>query len=150
MKTINKPGDNLGGLLKIWAVPQQVLSLNGKTVIISSSEDVYQIYCTPETIIATETSKPSEAGTFYEITIQGFIPKDTEELSDAVNDMNNRPYYIIYQDGNGNFKLAGTTGEALRLNASLSSGKQESDRAGYTISFSGKTLSRSVFVTNPF
>jgi hypothetical protein len=150
MKTITKPGDNLGGLLKIWAVPTSVYSISGKAVTFSSTDDIYEIYCTPESMLFSEQSEQTGAGTLFNTLVSGFIPKDSEEVLAAKNDMARKPYIVIFIDGNGNYKAAGTANEPLRLADNLSSGQQVSDSAGNQIEFSGKTLTRAVFINNPF
>ena len=150
MKQLSKPIDNLGGLLKMWAVPKSDFSINGKTVSFSSQDDIYLIYCSPDSLSFNEPSKRTEAGTHYDCSVSGFIPGDTEEVTMALTNLEYKPYVIIFQDGNGFFKLCGTASYPVRLSASLRTGKQTSDRAGYEIQFSGKTIERAVFINNPF
>jgi len=51
MKTIRKPHDNLGGALKLFAVPpSSVSSLSGGTITLSDTDDVIEIYFTPGTL----------------------------------------------------------------------------------------------------
>jgi len=150
MKQLTKPSGSLGGLLRIWAVPNSVISVNGKEVIFSSTDDIYSIYCTAETMNLKEQSVVTSAGTHYNTDITGFIPANREEVLAAVNDMVSKPYQIIMQDGNGNYLLAGHGYYPLRLKATLQVGKKTSDQAGYQIHFSGKTIFMAKFVDNPF
>ena len=150
MKQLSKPSDNMGGLLKMWAVPLSDFSVNGETVTISTNDNIYQLYCSSDSLSFNEPSRQTEAGIHYDCKVSGFIPKDTEEVRVALAELEYRPYVIIFQDGNGNFKLCGTASYPLRLSASLHTGKQTSDRAGYEIQFTGKTITRAVFVNNPF
>ena len=53
-------------------------------------------------------------------------------------------------DGNENYKLAGETNYPLRMNSTMKSGMDESQRPGYEVQFTGKTILPSVFVNNPF
>ena len=150
MKQITKPSDNLGGLLKLWAVPNSVISVNGKVVSFSNTNDIYSIYCSAETMNLKEETVLSDAGTHCKTDITGFIPANREAVQEAVNEMQAKPYQVIMQDGNGNYLLAGTGSYPLRLTSSLQIGKKTSDRAGYEIQFSGKTITRAVFINNPF
>lgn len=150
MKTITKPGDNLGGLLKLWAIPKSVVSVLGRTVTISSDTDVYALYCTPGSMIMQEQSKRTGAGTYYNTEIAGFIPRDSETVRAAMEDMQSKPYAVLYIDGNGEYKLAGSAKEPLRFSASLSTGAETMEAAGHNILFSGETTTRAVFVDNPF
>lgn len=150
MKTISKPGDNLGGLLKMWAIPRSVVSVSGRTVYIVSSADVYEIYCTPDSMSMQETPELSNAGTHYNVKIAGFIPRDSDTVRTAMEEMQQRPYAVLFQDGNGEYKLAGGTHEPLRFSAALSTGRETGEAAGHLILFSGPVSNRAVFVDNPF
>ena len=150
MKQITKPADNLGGLLKVWAVPNSVISVNGKDVSFSNSDNIYAIYCSAETMDLKEQAVTTDAGTHYNTDITGFIPANREEVLDAMKDMQSKPFRIIIQDGNGDYLLAGNQSCPLRLQAILKSGTNTSDLAGYQIHFSGETISRAGFINNPF
>jgi len=150
MNTLTKPGDNLGGLLKIWAVPKAVYSRSGTTVTISDDTDVYALYCTPESMQFSEPQVETPGGIYYNTSVSGFIPGDTEAALAAINNMADKKYVVIFQDGNGNYKAAGTGFYPLKLKATLNSGKNVADLAGWEISFAGETIHRAVKVDNPF
>jgi hypothetical protein len=150
MKSITKPGDNLGGLTKLWAVPASVVSLAGRTVNFTSTTDIYEIYCTPGSMAMQEQPELTAAGTHYNAEISGFIPRDSDTVRTAMEDMERKPYAVLFQDGNGEYKLAGSTTEPLRCTSALNTGKDTFERAGYDIVFSGKVTKRAVFVDNPF
>jgi len=150
MKTINKPENNMGGLIKIWAIPYNTFSISGKTVTFSSTENIYQIYCSPESMDFNEPLQREVSGIHYNTVINGFTPKDSEELQVAIEYLEPRKWVVIYIDGNGSYKLAGTVTEPLRLTSNLNSGKNTSDRAGCEITFAGTTLARAKFIDNPF
>ena len=150
MKSITKPGDNLGGLLKIWAVPASVYSVSGNVVSFSSTTNIYEIYCSPESMKFDEQEERTTAGKHHNTTISGVIPKDCSTALDAINDMDMKPYVIIFRNGNGEFQAAGTALQPLRIDAGRNSGRLVSDLAGNSFSFSGKTTSRAIFIDNPF
>ena len=150
MKQLNKPGDNMGGLIKIWAIPNTDFSISGNTVSFSSTDNIYEIYCSPDSMKFSENKELTAAGIHYNTVVSGFTPKDSVELQEALEYIEPRKWVVVFIDGNGNYKLAGTAGCSLRLSPVLSSGKQTADRAGCEITFSGKTISRAVFIDNPF
>jgi hypothetical protein len=150
MIQLSKSTDNMGGLLKLWAVPTSDFYVNGQTIVFSNTDDIYGFYCSAESLAYKEASKRTRAGMHYNCSVSGFIPKDTEEVQLVLSKMEYRLYVIIFQDGNGNYKLSGSSFYPLRLSASLKTGKQTSDRAGYEIQFSGETISRAIFIDNPF
>jgi hypothetical protein len=150
MKTISKPVDNMGGLTKLWAIPYNVYSLSGKTISIADSSNVYEIYCTPESMDFSEQKERSDAGNHYKTEVSGFIPGDSEATLAAIEYIEPRRWVIVFKDGNGRYKAAGSQFEPLRTNPDLSLGKDTVGRAGYSFSFSEKTTSRAQFVNYPF
>ena len=140
----------MGGLLKLWAVPASVVVVTGKTVSFTETTNIYEIYCTPGTIDENEVLREENRNPFYETAINGFIPKDSPGVQTALMDMKGKPYVLIYQNGNEDYKLAGTRDFPLRLTNKLASGKTEAQRAGNNIAFVGKTLTPAVFIDKPF
>ncbi len=150
MKQLNKPGENLGGFLQLWVIPKNDCYLNSNTVTFSTTNNIYQIYCTPETLKFTEKPKETNAKTFYNVDITGFLPKNRQETLDAIIAMENKWYLIILKDSNGFYFLIGTAAYPLKLDANLNAGKNVSDLSGYHFHFSGKTITRAIFINNPF
>ena len=54
MKHLNKPSDNLGGLLKIWAVPPDDITISFNTANFRSTANIIEMYCSPGSISFTE------------------------------------------------------------------------------------------------
>ena len=150
MKTISKPLNNLGGLTKMWAIPYGEYSISGKTISISDSTYVYEIYCTPESMDFNEPKELSNAGIHYNTVINGFTPGNNEENLAAFEYIEPRKWVVVFKDGNGQYRAAGTQFEALRANVVSNLGKDTIGNSGYTFSFYGKTTSRAKFVDNPF
>ena len=150
MKQLNKPGDNLGGLLKIWAIPFGVFTTQGSTVNFSSQENIWEIYCSADSMEFTESSELTPAGTHYNTIISGFIPQDNATLQEAIAYLEPRKWGVIFIDGNGNYKLAGNQTDPLRFTAEINTGKDTASLAGCSIRFSGKIKTRAMFVNKPF
>jgi len=150
MKTVIKAGDNLGGLIKIWAIPADALSVSGDEVTLASTDNAYQIYCSPDSMEFNEPKEVTEAGTNYNTVVGGFVPQDNATLQEALEYIEPRKWVILFIDGNGKYKLAGTPMNPLRFTAELTSGTDTTGRAGCRIQFFGKTLARAIFVNNPF
>jgi hypothetical protein len=150
MKQLNKPGDNLGGLLKIWAIPFGVFTISGSTVNISNHTNTWEIYCSPDSMEFTESTEVTSAGIHYNTVISGFIPQDNATLQEAIEYMEPRKWGVIFIDGNGNYKLAGNQTDPLRFTAEINTGKDTASLAGCSIRFSGKTKTRAMFVNKPF
>jgi hypothetical protein len=150
MKTTLKPKNNLGGLLKIWAVPQSVISVNKKTVTITSLENVYEILFTVDSLFLKQEPKKTASGIHFDTVVSCFVPGNTEHNLDAIAEMENKPFELILADGNESYLHIGERNYPLRLNGSLTQGKTIGDLAGFEISFSGNTISRAAFIDNPF
>lgn len=150
MKTINKPIENLGGLTKIWAVPYKNYNLYGTTVSISDSSNVYEIYCTPESMFFQETPFVTKAGFNYATEISGYTPGLNNENKTAFEYIEKRKWVVVFRDGNGNYIAAGSNSQGLNAFANLETGKDTVGKAGYFLSFKGETTERAKFVNNPF
>lgn len=140
----------MGGLLQIWAIPAAVFNHWGDDVAISDRTDVYQIYCTPESMTFNERLITSNSANRYKTRLTGFIPKDTVENQAAISFIEKRRWVIVFMDGNGNVKVAGTRSEPLNASFSFDSKSQTSERAGYSMSFHGNVNTRAAHVNNPF
>lgn len=140
----------MGGLIKIWAVPAADCWMVGNNVNFSSQNNIYEIYCSPDTMDFIETSENTPAGMHYNMIINGLIPQDNATLQEALAFMEPRKWAVIYIDGNGNYKIAGTAADPLRVIAEFNSGKETAARAGCEIQFHGKSKTRAVFINNPF
>jgi hypothetical protein len=150
MKTITKPGDNLGGVVKLWAIPRSVVSVSGTTVTMSSTADVWQLYITPETGMFTEEPERPDAGLAYNPRIEAFIPRDSDAVRTAVTTLEAGRWAVLFDDGNGATRIAGADGAGLRCAGVPATGRQVAERAGYNITFAGKNITRALYVTNPF
>ena len=150
MKQFNKPADNMGGLIKIWAIPADQVSVSGKTVTIASADNVYVVYCSPGTMRHSEPKEETRAGIHYNTAVKGFSPGITEDMEAALKYMDPRSWVVLFMDGNGDYRLAGTKANPLQLVTDLDTGQNTADRAGCEFLFSGKQILRARFVNNPF
>jgi hypothetical protein len=150
MKTLIKPGDNLGGLLKMWALPQSDISITGKTVNFVTTENIFEMYCRPDSMAQTETKEQTSGGIVYSTEIIGFAPCETQEMEDAINYLEPRKLALITKNGNGLYRLFGSQNYPIRLRGVMTSGADTSSAAGYELRFDGKSTSRSVIIDNPF
>lgn len=150
MKYLNKPGDNIGGLIKLWAIPTSAFSTDNNIVNFSDRSNIYEIYCSPESMGYNEEIVTTTARNHYECSFEGFIPQNNASLRDALNYLIGRKWGIIYIDGNENFNLAGYPDDPLRFSYKLSTGKETSSLAGCSIQFFGKCKKPSLLIVNPF
>jgi hypothetical protein len=151
MKTISKGSDNMGGVIRMWAVPPGDVTVSGKTVTINSDSNMIEIQVKEDSASFTENGTDSFAGNYFKTEISGVVPCDQENTLSIIKEMETRlKYLVIYRDGNGNFKLAGTRDVPLRFSAKHDTGKGAASLNNYEISFSGAQKDRAVFINNPF
>jgi hypothetical protein len=149
MKHLNKPTDNLGGLLKIWAVPPTDINISSNSISFSSTQNIIEIYCTPGSLSFTEKESQEKYGTAYKNELNAFIPKDRQETLAIINQMSGRKWVVILLDQNEQFKVAGTPEIPLRVSFDLDTGADTADRNGHSISFYGTQSSKAKFIQNP-
>lgn len=150
MKELNKPGENMGGLLRIWAVPPSVITVGINGAAISSTADVIAIYCTPGTIGFTEKTGKDESGTFYNAELVAKTPKDSEDALDIIEQLAGRRWVVIYLDQNEQYKVVGTEDNGLRFSVDLDTGKDTPNYNGHELKFYGKQENKARFTDNPF
>ena len=150
MKHLNKPSDNLGGLLKIWAVPPDDITISFNAANFRTTANIIEMYCSPGSISFTEKESQEKYGLVYKNEINAFIPKDSVETQAIISDMIGRKWVIILLDQNEQFKVAGTPEIPLRVAFDLDTGADTPDRNGHSISFYGTQTSKAKFISDPF
>ena len=150
MKQLNKPSDNLGGLLKIWAIPPDDITISFNTANFKTTANIIEMYCSPGSISFTEKESQEKYGLGYKNEINAFIPKDSPETLAIINDMIGRKWVVILLDQNEYYKVAGTPEIPLRVSFDLDTGADTADRNGHTVSFYGTQISKAKFIADPF
>ncbi len=151
MKSINKQAENMGGVLRLWAIPKSDITVSGNAVAILSDANMVDIYVQEDSAVFQEDIVRAFAGTNYKTDLTAVVPCDTTDTLALIAEMERRnKYLVIYLDGNGNYKLAGTTKVPLRFSAKATSGTGAEGLNNYAISFSGNQPARAIFITDPF
>jgi hypothetical protein len=149
MKTISKQSDNMGGVIRMWAVPPGDITVSGKTVTIVSDANMIDIYIKEDT--GTFSEDLQEADKVYKVKLEGLVPCDNETSRGLISEMERiLKYVVIYIDGNGNYKLAGTVDVPLRVLVKATTGLGAAALNHYAVSFSGLQKERAIFINNPF
>jgi len=150
MKQLNKPSDNMGGLLKIWAVPPTDIIIGIDSVSFSSQDDIVEMYCSPGSMSFTEKENNTQSGLSYKTELNAFVPKDSPEAQIIIEGMSGRKWIVVYLDQNEQYKVAGTVDIPLRVAFDLNTGSDTPERNGHSVSFYGTQLSKAKFISNPF
>ncbi len=130
--------------------PLSVVSIQNGQLTMSSTDDVYEVYCSPGSIGFEEPMEVARGGKIYKAELRGFIPKDCAESEKALTDIAGRRYVAVYLDQNEQYKVVGTRDIPLRVTIDLDTGSDTNDRNGHKIIVSGEQITKSVFVSNPF
>lgn len=149
MKTISKRSENMGGVIKLWAIPPADYSICGKTITIPDNSNMVEIYTQEDSCSFVEDDI---SGSAFKTEITGQVPCDHPDSLRIIRQMERtRKYNIIFQDGNGNFKLAGTKEVPLRFSAKSTTGATTASLNHYAISFLAKVITtRAIFINDPF
>jgi hypothetical protein len=150
MITLNKPTENLGGFLALWAVPPSDIVLSSANAMLLSTDRIIKLYCSPGSITFTEKEVREKSGIIYQCEITGFIPRDSPEGLEIILRMSGRKWIVILLDQNEQYKVAGSSQIPLRVSFDLEAGADPSDRSGHIVSFFGSQLSKARFINNPF
>ena len=150
MKQLNKPVDNLGGLIKIWAIPSKQFLTAGNSFSVGDTNNIYELYCSPDSMSYNSTSVKSDEGILYNTTVKGFAPGVTAELETALKEMMTQKWVIITMEGNGKYLLAGSKRFPLSLSSRMDTGNDTFIRAGCEFTFTGKIPQALRVVANPF
>ena len=141
MKHLNKPSDNLGGILSIWAVPPDDITVGVNTANFRTTANIIEMYFSPGSMSFTEKQSIEKYGTVYKTQINAFTPKDSPQSQAIIDDMIGRKWVVIMLDQNEQFKVAGTPDIPLRVSFDLDTGADTPDRNGHSISFYGTQIS---------
>lgn len=151
MKTITKQPENMGGVLRIWAVPPTDYSIAGTVLTITNDLETVELLLKEDSAGFTEDMTLSEKGKVYKTELSGIVPCINSDTDVTIAGMERRCKYVaIFEDGNGVFRLAGTRAVPLRFAAKAATQAQAAGLAAYSVSFSGLQTKRAVFIDNPF
>lgn len=145
----------MGGAVKLWAIPQSVVSSIASGVLsMSSEDDVVEIYFTSETLKLDHefvNSKSDKAGGYHSNRITAFVPKIWEDTEEQLDYLRGRDFVVLMLDSNGQYIAVGNTTNALHFSYASSTGADSSELNGYSIVFEGKTRSAPAYnITYPF
>jgi len=150
MKQLNKPSDNMGGLLKIWAIPPTDIIIGSNSVSFTTQDNIVEMYCSPGSMSFTEKESAEKSGTLYKTELNAFVPKDSESAQQIIAGMTGRRWVVVYLDQNEQYKVAGIVDIPLHVSFDLGTGADTPDRNGHSVLFSGSQVSKAKFIGNPF
>ena len=138
MKKIGKELENMGGVVRLWAVDKWNISLLGSTALITNEDDVYCMDVTQDTSGAVLNQKTDFAGTTFLHEITGYVSGYNKDSETYINQMIRiKKFVVIYMDSNGTLVMLGTPDIPIRFSADFETGETNTSKRGYKLKFSG-------------
>lgn len=143
--------DNIGGCVSFQFIPfEDVASINiidstKKSITLKAGKSWFTGYATQQTLKYTEKQKHTENGIYYDKSIVGFVPKDTEDILELFSEMENQFFIIRYIDSNGQEKVAGTIDEPLKFTSDFDTGNDTSSRNGHFFTFEAESTEKAFY-----
>lgn len=152
MKAIGKEVDNMGGVLKIWAIKPNEIVLNGNTVQLLNEGNIYELQVTQDTASMAITMESDFKGHTYLHEAHGFIAGYNSDSAGYLAEMSRiKKFVIICQDGLGNLVLLGRPTIPLKFTKKLDTGDTTAAKRGFEITFSGRVHFNEILLTaSPF
>lgn len=149
MKTLDFDGCNVGGLRRVFIIPDTSIGRlaknyqNGKywLEIIRSSE-IIELGLTLDTASATETAEPTEQGTEYILEVGGVCPKINSDNLAMYKKLERSYCHVLYTDQNGELRFARNTKASL----SKTTGTDLADRNQIDIRFKRSNRCESFYI----
>lgn len=137
MKSVNK-AYNLSGHLQLFAVPLfNIFSLEGQTLTLKNSDDVYELLCAKDSLQIAIPPESSKHGNIFRPKISGFVPGRTIENDLILEEMSPMRFMIILMNADGNFTRIGETTLGLSFQFEYNTSPDPSGTSGYSFTFSG-------------
>ena len=138
MKKVGKELENMGGVVRLWAVDKWNISLLGRAAMITNEDDVYCIDITQDTSGAAVNQKTDFAGTTFLHEITGYVSGYDKDSEININQMIRiKKFVVIYMDSNGTLVMLGTPDIPIRFSADFETGETNASKRGFKIKFSG-------------
>ena len=138
VKNTLKQSENMGGVIRLWAIPPSDISLTGNFPSFISTDRVVQLDVTQDTAGAEIAPQSSFAGTTYKHEVTGFIPGFDAATKSIIGDLiRQKRFVVIYQDSNSGFVMLGRPEIPIKFSADFSTGSASASPRGYKIIFTG-------------
>ena len=138
MKKVGKELENMGGIVRLWAVDRWNISLLGSAAMITTQDEVYCIDITQDTSGAAVNQKTDFAGTTFLHEITGYVSGYDKDSEININQMIRiKKFVVIYMDSNGTLVMLGTPDIPIRFSADFETGETNASKRGFKIKFSG-------------
>lgn len=149
-------GDNLGGIGNFLFIPDTDVSsipdsrgnVVKNNIALVTDKEWYIATLTLETIRYTEGMTRMGAGRLKEQKLTGFVPKDTPDIGNLLEEMERCRFIVVYNDNNGYKKLLGTLNSPMRFVYELDTTDKFSGRNGHQLTFYRQSSDKAPFLAN--
>jgi len=144
MKQVIFDYENIGGLTEIFAIPPSVVKNIHKNYvtglmdfdIIDLSDVIYIPVYANDTFQYSEEKTDTDAGSAWDVDIEGVIPKICHENDDVLQELEQGEWFVISVDYNGVIHLSGREDAPMTFKCKRGSGTSPSSRNGISFTFS--------------
>lgn len=150
MKKIGFDGFNIGGLSKIYEVPDGCIKslehdyLTGKKILyLKNLDNIMEIYFTPETGGFQEEKTNSNQGDKYSVKITGTIPKADDKNAGTLAYLNHGYHHFAFLDNNGQARFK----KNLSFNQVIDTGTEIVGMNGIKFEISGVDKEPAYYIT---
>jgi hypothetical protein len=122
----------------------------GKALVPVATENnvaFFDGYATRETLNYEEEPVDNGNGTYYNLTVSGFVPGEAAALIDLMETLAYYRHLVIVKDPLGLQRLVGSPAAPLDFQAKFNSGTARPDSKGFNFKFTGQSLYRSPVYT---
>ena len=149
MRQFTKQAENMGGILRIWAIPPGDISVSGNIATIINSANIVTLCPTEGSGSLTEESI---AGGAYKIGVEATVTGDGAGNMAIIGELNRKvKFLVVLLDGNGKYRLAGTDTVPLRFSSKHLTGSSATSLCHFAVSFVAKaSKQQSIFINCPF
>lgn len=146
MKEITFDFENVGGLAEIYAIPPTSFLrirndyVTGKKYLeVKNRDDIIVIPMFPDdSFVFNENKERSEGGDYYELSIEGVIPKQVLVNKDIISTLERGVWYVLCKDNNDVVHLCGTEDVLMTFSTQKTTGTTYIDRNSIAFTFSNK------------
>jgi hypothetical protein len=141
MITINRIKDFTPGILNLFAIPiYNIGKIENDVISLRNAIAYYQLVFANDSLKANYTPQKSDAGEYYQIDIEGFMPGESVVNTKILNIIRKYRFLVIYQESDGTYRWTGGMNAGLQMELDYNSGAGNDNAKGYSIRFTGVLL----------
>ena len=157
MKTVSKDQNNIGGIARIWLIPNSIISALPSSQVVGQyimpvewGRDAWELFPIFQSASLAIKNLRTSAGSYWESTISFSLPKFDLTNESYVYEFNNHLWCLLLLDQNGQWILVGDANFPMRLDVDTKTGSDISDLNNLQFTFVNKSPFRPLFVDKPF